>query len=359
MQSFVDLTRSFGGQPPRLGVALSRVDVGRGREGLHRDQLPELLESLADQTRAESVRASVAIEGYAVDAERAQRLVSQPGLRLRNRSERAFAGYRDAMDEIMRAQHHERLSVPFILHVHRLLFVHSVGGGGRLKRDDNVIASRDEDGRRVILFEPPGHEQTEWLLTELVARYQAASDDEAAHPLLLLAAFALDLLAIHPVADGNGRLARLLTTHELLGLGYGVARYVSIEQRILDTKNAYYSALRESQRGWRDGTHTVWPWAEYLAGVLAQAYETFEGRVAAARGAAGMTKQQIVHRHITGLSPDRRFRLRDLRAALPGISDPTFRLVLSQLRREGLVRVEGVGPQAAWVRQQASPATRM
>jgi len=49
---------------------------------------------------------------------------------------------------------------------------------------------------------------------------------------VLLGAFVLDFLAIHPVADGNGRLARLLTTHELLRNGYGVARYVSVEQRI-------------------------------------------------------------------------------------------------------------------------------
>ena len=60
----------------------------------------------------------------------------------------------------------------------------------------------------------------------------------------------VDFLAIHPVADGNGRLARLLTTHELLGQDYRVARYVSVEQRNYESKNSYYQALYESQRGW-------------------------------------------------------------------------------------------------------------
>lgn len=68
------------------------------------------------------------------------------------------------------------------------------------------------------------------MIGELVARYLGAQRQQVAHPLVLLAAFVLDLLAIHPVADGNGRLARLVTTHELLNLGYGAARYVSLEQ---------------------------------------------------------------------------------------------------------------------------------
>jgi Fic family protein len=348
MNSFIDLERSLGGQPPGLGVLLSRIDVGRGREGLHLDQLPELLRSLAERTRVESIRASTALEGYEVDVERAAKLAQLTPARVRNRNEREFAGYRDAMDEIMRAGAPERLSIPFILHLHRVMFTPTDGGGGRLKRDDNVIAARDDEGRRIVIFEPPGHERVEWMLGELVARYNAACDEEAAHPLLLLGAFILDLLAIHPVADGNGRLARLITTHELLRLGYGVARYASVEQRIFETKNAYYAALRLSQANWHDATHTVWPWMEYLAGVIADAYDAFEHRLAAADSLEGLSKQEIVRRHIAQLPAGGRFRIRDLRATLPGISDQTFRLVLAELRQAGVLAGDGTGPQAGW-----------
>jgi len=355
MNSFIDLERSLGGQPPSLGVLLSRIDVGRGREGLHLDRLPELLRSLAERTRVESIRASTAIEGYEVDPERAIKLAQPTPARIRNRNEREFAGYRDAMDEIMRAREPERLSIPFILHLHRVLFTPTDGGGGRLKRDDNVIASRDERGRRTVIFEPPGHERVESMLGELVARYNAACDEETAHPLLLLGAFILDLLAIHPVADGNGRLARLITTHELLRLGYGVARYASVEQRIYETKNTYHEALRLSQANWHDATHTVWPWMEYLVGVIADAYDAFEQRLAAADSLGGLSKQEIVRRHIARLPAGGRFRIRDLRATLPGISDQTFRLVLAELRRTGVVVVDGTGPQAGWIRVGTPP----
>jgi Fic family protein len=168
--------------------------------------------------------------------------------------------------------------------------------------------------------------------------------------VVLLGAFVLDFLAIHPVADGNGRLARLLTTNELLRAGYGVVRYVSVEQRIYETKNAYYAALRASQKRWHDERHDAWPWIEYLCGVIAASYDVFEDRVAAARSAAGLSKQQIVRRHVLALAPARAFKLRDLRAALPGISDPTFRLALTALKREGAVQVEGHRQGAVWSR---------
>jgi Fic family protein len=357
MKSFIDLGRTFANQPAPLGVRLARVDVGRGREELYRDQLPELLQSLAEQTRVASITASSAIEGVVVDSGRLPGLVqegAQPA-RFRNRNEREFAGYRDAMDEIVRATTLEPVSVPYILHLHRLLFGYTDGGGGRLKTEQNLIASY-EHGHREILFTPPSPKETEYMLPELVTRYLNAAETEAAHPLILIAAFVLDFLAIHPVADGNGRLARLLTTHLLLQESYGVARYTSIEQRIYDSKNAYYGALLESQRNWHDASHTIWPWTAYLTGVMADAYDDFETRVSTRRRLSSMSKQDRVRAYVLEHGPEV-FRMRDIRLALPGVSDQTIRLALGDLKRRGLIDADhlgGTGRNAAWRRSISS-----
>ncbi|MGH2444890.1 MAG: Fic family protein [Candidatus Limnocylindria bacterium] len=354
VRSFVDLERTFGSQPVRLGALLARLDAGRGREGLFRDQLPELLGALAEETRIASITSSSAIEGVTVDPSRIEGLV-RPGTeprRFRNRNEQEFAGYRDAIDGITRAPGLEPIAVPYILHLHRQLFRHTKGGGGRLKRDQNFIVSY-ESGHRRVIFTPPSPHETEFLLTELVARYGAAAEAQAAHPVLLIAAFVLDFLAIHPVADGNGRVARLLTTHALLQQGYGIARYVSVEQRMFDTKNAYYAALIASQQGWHEGTHDVWPWTEYLVGILTDAYDDFELRVASLRNLAGLSKQARVREYVLHQAPEV-FRLRDIRAALPGISDPTIRIALNELRNEHRVAIDEAigasGPRTAWRR---------
>jgi Fic family protein len=354
MRSFVDLDRTFGSQPIRMGALFARLDVGRGREGLYRDQLPQLLDALSETARVRSITASNAIEGVIVDAGRIQGLAAEgaePG-RFRNRNEREFSGYRDAMDEISRATDLEAFTVPYVLHLHRLLFRHTDGGGGRLKTEQNLIVTY-EHGHREVLFTPPSPKDSEFLLPELFTRYRAAAEDRAAHPILLIGGLVLDFLAIHPVADGNGRLARLITSHALLQQGYEVSRYVSVEQRMYETKDDYYDALYASQRGWHEGTHDIWPWIGYLVGVLTAAYDDFEVRVAAQRNLATGSKQDQVRRYVLEHAPQR-FRVRDIRAALPGVSDQTIRLVLGALRREGLIQVDprdASGPHAAWLRR--------
>jgi Fic family protein len=346
MNSFVDFDRTFSGQPARLGPVLQRVDVGRGREELFADQLPELLSTLADSARVASIKASNAIEGVEVGDERAEGL-AHGSLRYRNRNEREFAGYRDAVDELMRSDP-EPVSVPLILHLHRQVFQHVDGRGGSFKSDDNAIVSY-ESGRRRIVFEPVSARETPFATTELVERYLEAQRQQVAHPLVLLAAFVLDLLAIHPMANGNGRVARLITTRELLNLRYGVARYVSLEQQIFETKNGYYAALYESQRDWHDSKHTIWPWTEYLIGALAETYRRFEDRVAAERGTAGASKQERVRSYILQQAPAR-FTISDIRRAVPGTSDQTIRIVLNASRDAGEIRSEGTGRSAVWVR---------
>ncbi len=356
MRSFVNLDRTFGSQPVRLGARLARIDVGRGREGLFRDQLPQLLNALAETTRVESITASSAIEGVVVATGRIQGLAAAGAepRRFRNRNERQFAGYRDAIDEISRAAELEDLSVPYVLHLHRLLYGHTGTGGGRLKTEQNLIVSYQQ-GHREVLFTPPSPRETEFLLPDLFDRYRVAVADQAAHPVLLIGALVLDFLAIHPVADGNGRLARLITTHELLRVGYAVSRYVSVEQRMFDTKDAYYDAIYASQRRWHDGEHDIWPWICYLVDVLVSAYDDFEARVVARRRLLASSKQDQVRGYILDHAPAM-FQLRDIRLALPGISDSTIKLVLADLRRSGaieLVDAQRSGRRSAWRRRAA------
>ncbi|MGI8804831.1 MAG: Fic family protein, partial [Thermoleophilaceae bacterium] len=178
--------------------------------------------------------------------------------------------------------------------------------------------------------------------------YNDRKGEGRTHPLVLIGALVVDFLAIHPVADGNGRLARLLTTYELLSQGYGVARYVSIEQRIFESKNTYYDRLYKSQRAWHEGEHDIWPWTSYLAQVLAGAYDDFEQRVAAAAEEAG-SKQDRVREYILKQAPPE-FRRRDIERALPEVSPATVRLVINELRDSKQIVAQGGGPSARWRR---------
>jgi len=345
--------------PTELVTLLASVEYGRGREELFRVQAPQVLERLAARTRFDSITASSAIENVVVDDDRALKLLretSPVGGSYRDRSEAEFAGYRDATDELLRKQP-EPLTVPLVLHVHRLLMRHTGDPlAGRLKTSDNVIGDLSPAGRVTVVFKPvPAGGETERQLVELVARYEQALDDARVPPVLLLAALILDFLAIHPFQDGNGRVARLLTANELLRHGFGVTRYVSIEQRIFETKHSYYAALRASQAGWHDGAHDPWPWIGYLLRVLADAYDDFEARVAAGTELVGATKEEQARNYILTQAP-RSFRLAQIVDALPDISQATIRNALDRLKLEGRLAV-GRGRSASWTRTD-EPARR-
>ncbi len=314
-------------------MRLSTIDQGRGSEALYANQRPQLLSRLSEDARIESITASNAIEGIELSRPRAS-AIARGRVSFRNRTEKEFAGYRDALDGLIRSDP-EPISEPLILHLHRALLHHVGGGGGSYKRMPNEITSR-ESGTREVVFRPPPPEETEFLMSELLARYSQARDESAAHPVLLIAALALDLLAIHPFADGNGRTTRLATNSELLYCGYGVVRYASLEQRIFDSKQVYYASLYQSQRQWveTEGGHDIWPWAEYFVNVLADSYSDFAKRVAAAGSMDGVSRQQQVEQWITEDAPEA-FSIAEVESALPGVSNSTIRLVLARMRDEG------------------------
>ena len=234
MRSFSHISDRYTVVPLDVVGIVGSIEQSRGREQLYRAQAPQVLERLAARTRFDSITASSAIEDVIVDDDRALQLIrGAPVGPYRDRSESEFAGYRDAIDELL-VKEPERLTVPLVLHIHRVLMRHTDDPtAGKTKRTDNFIGTRNRDGTRTVIFETvPAGVPTERQLAELVARYEKALTEARVPPLLLIAALVLDFLAIHPFEEGNGRVARLLTTHELLRHGYGVARYVSLEQRI-------------------------------------------------------------------------------------------------------------------------------
>jgi Fic family protein len=333
--------------PGDVVATLREIDRAAGSEARHLDQLPQLLEALRDQARVESITASNAIEGVIVDDSRVTALVSGASRRFRNRSEAEFAGYTAALDYLNQEEAGD-LSVGLLLHLHRLLFSHTEGRGGHLKTEDNLVVEGGPDGTRVVRFTPVSAAETPFLLSELVERTSSTLSAGTQHPLLVIAAFSLDLSCIHPFADGNGRVTRLATGYLLQRCGYGVGRYVSLEQLMFESKDGYYEALAASTAGWfDDGAHELWPWARYLLDQLRNAYRRFEARVAV--GTAGGTKQNRI-RDFVLLHAPASFTIADIRRAVPGVSDNTIRIVLAELKSDGRIESSGTGRGAAWHR---------
>jgi Fic family protein len=327
-------------------ATLRAIGECRGKQELYARQAPEVLKSLREVAVIESSESSNRLEGVTVARSRLKALVlkrAQP----RNRSEQEVAGYRDALAMIHESAPAMSMSTGLILQLHATLYRYLPNPGGRWKAVDNEIIERHTDGTVRVRFKPTPAHLTPMAMQELTQRYRELAEQGQHDPLVLIPATILDFLCIHPFHDGNGRIARLLTLLLLYQCGYEVGRFISIERVYEDTKESYYETLYTSSQGWHESRHDIFPWLEYFWGVLLRAYREFEERVGKVRQGRGAKSAQVREAILARTVP---FSISEIERACAGISRDTIRLVLRQMKSEGLIVPTGTGRSAKWRR---------
>lgn len=316
-----------------------------GKEALFSQQSPQVLRALRDSAIVQSTESSNRIEGVVAPAQRIRDLVARR-TEPTNRSEQEIAGYREVLNTIHASFAEAQLTSNLVLQLHRDLFQFVPGGGGRWKSAANDITETRADGTTVVRFAPLAPHLVAEAMAQLHERFHAALESQAVEPLLLVPTYVLDFLCIHPFADRNGRMARLLSLLLLYQAGYHVGRYISLETAIEDTKEGYYDSLYKSSQGWHEARHSLVPWWEYFIGVmLVRAYRQLEERVGVTNARRGAKRDMI--RDAVNRLPNR-FRYADLERALPAVSRPTIARALRELRVEGAIRCVKPGRDATW-----------
>ncbi len=321
----------------------------RGKQELFVKQIPETLNTLKTLALIESVESSNRIEGVEAPRERIQAMVlktSKPS----GRSEGEIAGYRDALEMIHESAAYMPFSINIIKQLHNLLYRYLAQDGGNYKATQNDIVERLPDGSiSRVRFRPLSPVETPQAMEDLCNYYKAAINDLQLEPLVIIPLVILDFLCIHPFADGNGRTARLLTLLLLYHFDYQVGHYISLERLFEQTKESYYQTLEASSQGWYEGKHDPYPWLTYFWSVLIAAYKEFEDRVGEVRGDHGSKTDMIRAAALRKLGP---FAISDIEQELPAVSRDLIRLVLRQLRDEGLIKSVGLGRGAKWIKQE-------
>jgi Fic family protein len=304
-----------------------------------------VLETLRAAAMIASTESSNRIEGVSAPHDRIEDLVIRRD-RPRNRSEQEIAGYRDVLATIHANWAHMPFTPNLVLQLHRDLYQFAPGRGGRWKTAPNRITETLSNGEVRVRFEPVPPHLTAPAMDTLHERFEAEWASGATDALLLIGAYVLDFLCIHPFLDGNGRIARLLTLLLLYRAGYGVGRYISLEQMIEETRAGYYDSLFASSQHWHEGNHTLLPWWEYFLGVaVLAAYRRLDEHVGAVTSRRG-AKQQMVVASIRRLPET--FRYADIARACPGVSRPTIQRAMRRLRDAGEIELLGRGRDAEW-----------
>jgi Fic family protein len=333
--------------PTRIVQMLTSLERSAGTVQAIRDRHSEQLKTLVDVARVESTEASNAIEDITAPAGRIKALMRDETAP-RDRSEEQIAGYRYVLDYVHASHDAMDFSENLVKQMHKDIYRFTgVRHGGCYKATDNSVKETHPDGREVTRFRAPTPTQTREWMPELHERYADLAANEAHHPLLLTGAYVFDFLMIHPFQDGNGRTARLITLLLVYQAGHDVGRYISLERLINEARDSYYDALGASTAGWYEPEHSIWPWMEYLLGILIAAYGEFDARISAVtdgRGAKGRAVREFIRARTVA-----EFTIDDIRRNTPA-GDDLIRQVLAQLRKEEAIVTLTRGPRARYRR---------
>ena len=327
--------------PVATGGLLGACMEARGKQDLWIRQKPAVLDVLREQAIVQSVESSNRIEGVTVAPGRLRPLVIE-GAKPRDRSEEEIAGYRTALNWIYARKRPLSITPDILLHLHSLSA--SPGDAGEWKKRDNEIIEILPSGDRSTRFVPVSAKRTPAAIEQLCAKYRLACEDERVPPLLVVAAFVFDFLCVHPFRNGNGRVSRLTTALLLQSHGFQVARYISLEKVVEDSREEYYRALKLCSQDWHEGKNEIVPWWNFFLGMLRTAYKEFGRRIESAEprpAKTGLVRQTV-------LEQVDQFALSDLAALLPSASSQLIRKVLTEMKKSRRVRLVGRGRGARW-----------
>lgn len=242
---------------------------------------PQILGRLKTSVIITSSGASTRIEGSKLSDEEVMRLLR--GLKTRtpvNRDEQEVAGYADLLGRIFDHYSDLKLTENNILNFHSILLDFSdkdTPHRGKYKTSDNKVTIQNDIGQTSVLFKATKPYLVKSEMNDLMQWTEESFTSNALHPLLVIANFVFEFLAIHPFLDGNGRLNRSLTNLLLFRAGYSYVPYVALDEIIEDTKDKYYLALRETQKTYKTKNEDLSPWLNYfLDSLLSQGHKAID-----------------------------------------------------------------------------------
>ena len=329
---------------------LSKITQIDELKGLWRGGLainPHILGKLKKSVIITSTGASTRIEGSNMTDEAIERflksLTSKPPL---NRDEEEVAGYADLLARVFDNWEQFRLSESLILSFHEILLHYSKKDKlhkGKYKTKENLVVAQNKKGEQIIIFKPTEAWLTKKEMDDVIYWMNEAFSEKKLHPILIIANFIFEFLAIHPFSDGNGRLSRALTNLLLLQTGYEYIPYISLEEIIEERKDSYYTSLRQTQKHHKTKNESITVWLNFfLDALLSQALKA-KKLMENDDPLKLLSKRQAEIYDLFKDSGTASFSVMEIKKILPHIPEVTIKQALSRLVLLKLIERVGLG----------------
>jgi Fic family protein len=219
--------------------------------------LPYYEKKFQDEALVRAVHHGTHIEGNELNLSQAEKVMLGQDVVARPRDVQEIINYRKAMEQIgiaETAKMRKNIDEVFIQELHkttvdRILVPERSG----IFRKTQVVVKNSQTGQ--VTFRPPLAISIPYLMTDLLQFINTTSEQDI-HPVLKSGIVHYEFVRIHPFIDGNGRLARCLSTYILFQEGYDIRKFFSLEEYFDSNAAEYYDALQSVEKN--DGDLTKW-----------------------------------------------------------------------------------------------------
>ncbi|MBI2613424.1 MAG: Fic family protein [Candidatus Levybacteria bacterium] len=218
-------------------------------------------------------------------------------------------------------------------------------------RKTQVVIKNNQTGQ--VSFRPPEADLVAEQVKDLLA-FISAKQNQDIHPVLESGIVHYELVRIHPFTDGNGRVARALSTLILFMQGYDIRKFFSLEEYFDRNASNYYTALQSVAKENGDLTKWLEYFTEGLAIELSKIKEKVEkisvdGKLREKLGGKPLLLSDRQLRIIEYIQKTGFLQNQAFEELFPMVSEDTILNELKVLVKNGIIKKQGVTKGAKYI----------
>ena len=239
-----------------------------------------------------TIHGTTRIEGNRLNALEVEDVLLGAGSGISRKDALEVLGTQQALDFVdkVAARKDVALDERVIRHVHTLVLddIDPMLTPGAYRKGPNAVG----DAQGNVIFSTPLSGDVPHLMRELGQWLRAGCD--ARHAAVAAALTHLELVAIHPFYDGNGRTARAIARFLLLRNGYALGGLVSLDAYLDNDRRAYFDAIRASAGTSYRPPYDATPFVEYFIRSIIGAADFVLGRVKGLTVVLGALRRDVI-----------------------------------------------------------------
>jgi Fic family protein len=211
--------------------------------------IPSLALRLSQENQILATHHSTSIEGNPLSPRDVTNIILNDQVPT-TKSEREVKNYFATLHKIFEFEHKRiPISTELIEQLHHFLMEGLTTKDLGKFRDSGVFVGHSTKLEIVVKHNPPYHtyQEIKAALEELFVWVEDSEDD--LHPMIKAGILHHQFVYIHPFLDGNGRLARILTSYYLLLRNYEVSRYFILDDYYDIDRQLYSDSLHTADKG--------------------------------------------------------------------------------------------------------------